>query len=97
MAAAFPGMDGAPSYPTMRRRCASLARTIAEIAQKRAAGVDLVPDEKALGGRGAERIVRTSPDEEFADRLHRIQRSIKPQAALTQAQPAADAGSTACQ
>lgn len=95
MAAAFPGMDGAPSYPTMRRRCAALAQTIAEIAQKRAAGLDLVPDDKIWRGRRTVAARGTSPDEEFADRLHRIQRYIKPQAAPAPA--ATTRGSTACQ
>ncbi len=78
MAAAFPGIDDTQAYPTIARRCATLARTIEEIARKQGAGLDLVPNEKIWRGRKQTR--RTRPDEEFADRLLRIGRYIGTQA-----------------
>jgi hypothetical protein len=87
MAAAFPGMDGLQAYPTIGRRCAALAQTIEEIARKQRAGLDLVPDEKIWRGRRRGDARGTSPDEDFADRLHRIRRYVR-------AQPEPGAGPT---
>lgn len=76
MAATFPDTDGAQAYPTIARRCAALAQTVAEIAGKRAAGLDLAPDERIWRGRGPARTLRANPEEAFADRLHRIRRYV---------------------
>lgn len=101
MAAAFPGMDGMQAYPTIARRCAALVQTIEEIANKRTAGLDLVPDEKIWRRRGAVRTRRTSPQEEFADRLQRIRRYVRTQPGSgtepAQTRQAAKRGFTACQ
>jgi len=100
MAAAFPGMDGMQAYPTIARRCAALVQTIEEIANKRTAGLDLVPDEKIWRRRGTVRTRRTSPQEEFADRLQRIRRYVgtQPGSGAEPAPPrqAAKRGLTAC-
>ncbi len=107
MAAAFPGMDGLQAYPTIGRRCAALAQTIEEIAKKQTAGLDLVPDEKIWRGRRRGDARGTSPEEDFADRLHRIRRYVGTQpgsrAGPTQARqgtgaarPATGRGFTAC-
>ena len=66
MAAAYPGIDGTLHYPTFARRCAALAQAIEEIAKKRAAGLDLVPDEKIWSGPGRVRMRGKGPEEGFA-------------------------------
>lgn len=101
MAAAFPGMDGMQAYPTIARRCAALAQTIEEIANKRTAGLDLVPDEKIWRKRARVRTRAMSPEEEFADRLNRIQRYVRTQPGPTSGpappRQARGRGFTACQ
>lgn len=99
MAAAFPGLDGMQPYPTTARRCAALAQAIEEIEEMRAAGLDLVPNRKIWRGRGQQRSKHMRTEEEFANRLPRIQSYLKPQPETARAftPQAARRGADACQ
>ena len=75
--ASYPAINNSLYYPTLDRRCAALARTIEEIAAKRDAGLDLIPDRSVFQGRAGNAV----REEAFAERLSRIKLSVRAPAA----------------